>query len=200
MNEPIYLTFYPPAPAPTSAVAQGGKVTGIYLNTYMPSGIINKTFTLLNIIFLNLRLMKIGNIIGLGALAFGLWFVLRKSSVAKNATFSFEKLDVDIKKLKILMTLGISNPTNTPIGLNSVVGALMLNGKQIASIESFDQTTIAPTAKTNVRLTLRPSAIGVFQTIKDVWKTKLQGAKINAEFVGSANVDGITFPIKSTLA
>lgn len=144
--------------------------------------------------------MKIGNLIAIGALGFGLWYILRKKSVATNAQFSFEKLDVNIPKQKVIMTLGVMNPTNNTITFNSVVGALLLNGNQVATIESYDKTIIAPTAKTNIVLSLRPSVIGIFQTIKDVWKSKLQGAKINAEFVGSANVDGITFPVKTKLA
>lgn len=144
--------------------------------------------------------MKIGNIIAIGALGFGLWYILRKKSIATNAQFSFEKLDVNLQKQKIMMTLGVMNPTNGTITFNSVVGALLLNNNQVATVESYDKKIIAPTAKTNLTLSLRPTLVGVFQTIKDLWKSKLQGAKINAEFVGSANVDGITFPIKTKLA
>jgi len=144
--------------------------------------------------------MKIGNIIAIGALGIGLWFILRKKSVASSAQFSFEKLDVDLRKQKIMMTLGVMNPSNGTITFNSVVGTLLLNNNQVATIESYDKKIIAPTAKTNIVLSLRPTLVGVFQTIKDLWKSKLQGAKINAEFNGSANVDGITFPVKTKLA
>jgi len=67
----------------------------------------------------------------------------------------------------------------------------------ITAQQAFD---LCPYDKTNLTLSLRTSLVGVFKTIKDLWKSKLQGAKINAEFVGSANVDGITFPIKTKLA
>lgn len=144
--------------------------------------------------------MKIGNIIAIGALGFGIWYILRKSSVAKSAQFSFENIDVDLRKQKVLMTLGVLNPTNTPLTFNSVVGNLLLNGNQVATIDSFEQVTIAPTAKTNIKITLRPSVVGIFSTIKDIVKSKLQGRKVNAEFVGNANIDGITFPVKTKLA
>jgi LEA14-like dessication related protein len=144
--------------------------------------------------------MKMTNLFALGLLGFGIWMFIRKSSVAKNVLFSFEKLDADIRKQKILMTMGVYNPTTTPIEFNSVVGALLLNGKQIALVESFQQTTIEPTAKTNILITLRPSVVGIFQTIQDIVKAKLKGVKLSASFVGSANIDGITFPVETKLA
>jgi len=144
--------------------------------------------------------MKMTNLFALGLLGFGIWMFIRKSSVAKNVLFSFEKLDADIRKQKILMTMGVYNPTTTPIEFNSVVGALLLNGKQIALVESFQKTTISATAKTNILITLRPSVVGILQTIQDIVKAKLKGIKLSASFVGSANVDGITFPVETKLA
>ena len=144
--------------------------------------------------------MKMTNLFALGLLGFGIWMFIRKSSVAKNVLFSFEKLDADIRKQKILMTMGVYNPTSTPIEFNSVVGALLLNGKQIALVESFQKTTIAGIARTNILITLRPSVVGILQTIQDIVKAKLKGIKLSASFVGSANVDGITFPVETKLA
>jgi hypothetical protein len=138
---------------------------------------------------------KIGLLFG-AALIMGAYYIFSKRSFAKNANFSFEGLKFDWKKKKVEITLSCSNPTNNNITLNSVVGNLIVNNNTIASIESFSKTTIIANGKTNIKLDLIPSAIGILMSIKEFVTNKARTKqKINAKFIGSANMEGIIIPL-----
>jgi hypothetical protein len=138
---------------------------------------------------------KIGLLFG-AALIMGAYYIFSKRSFAKNANFSFEGLKFDWKKKKVEIVLSCSNPTNNNITLNSVVGNLIVNNNTIASIESFSKTTIIANGKTNIKLDLIPSAIGILMSIKEFVTNKARTKqKINAKFIGSANMEGIIIPL-----
>jgi hypothetical protein len=124
------------------------------------------------------------------------YYIFTKRSFAKNANFSFEGLKFDWKKKKVEITLSCSNPTNNNITLNSIVGNLILNNNTIASVESFTKNIILANAKTNIKLDLIPSAIGILMSIKEFVTNKAKTKqKINAKFLGSANMEGIIIPL-----
>lgn len=128
------------------------------------------------------------------------YLLLGKKKLASATQFSLEKLGIDLKGKKIKVTLGANNPTGSSATLNSIVGALYITGKQVASIESFNKVNILPNAKSLVTLDLKPSLAGIFQTIKQIVKSKGSSpSALQATFVGTANVDGISLPIKTTL-
>lgn len=138
---------------------------------------------------------KIGLFFG-AAILMGAYYIFSKRSFAKNANFSFEGLKFDWKKKKVEITLSCSNPTNNNITLNSVVGNLLLNNNTIASVESFTKTNIIANGKTNIKLDLIPSAIGILMSIKEFITNKAKTKqKINAKFLGSANMEGIIIPL-----
>jgi hypothetical protein len=138
---------------------------------------------------------KIGLFFG-AAIIMGAYYIFSKRSFAKNANFSFEGLKFDWKKKKIEITLSCSNPTNNSITLNSVVGNLLVNNNTIASVESFVKTTIIANGKTIIKLDLIPSAIGILMSIKEFVTNKARTKqKINAKFIGSANMEGIIIPL-----
>lgn len=137
---------------------------------------------------------------GAGALA--LIMLSRKKQIAKSAQYSFEKIGVDLKKRKVKVTLGILNPAQGSIRINSVVGLLKINGKDVATVENFSPVTVAGNAKTMLPLTLTPSLSGITDLIRSYIATRQQKGKVSAKvtFVGSSNVDGMTLPISTTLA
>jgi hypothetical protein len=138
---------------------------------------------------------KLGLFFG-AAILMGAYYIFSKRSFAKNANFSFEGLKFDWKKKKVEITLSCSNPTNNNITLNSVVGNLILNNNTIASVESFTKTNIIANGKTNIKLDLIPSAIGILMSIKEFVTNKAKTKqKINAKFIGSANMEGIIIPL-----
>lgn len=145
--------------------------------------------------------MKLNNLIGLGLGAAVIYFLLGKKNLAKSATFSFEKMGIDLRNKKIKLSLGANNPTNSSATLKSIIGNLYLAGKQVASVESFNTVQILPNAKTIVTIDVRPSLAGIWSTIKTILQNKgKSAAALKATFEGTANVDGISFPIKTALS
>ena len=138
-------------------------------------------------------------IIGFGILGIALFYLLGKKKFTKNALFSLEKIGFDLKAKKIIATLGVSNPTNTSANIKSIAGALYIKGKQVASVSSFQTATILPNAMSLIKLDLRPSLLGIYESAKAL--VQKEGTKnINATFIGSANVDGFNLPIKAKLS
>lgn len=144
--------------------------------------------------------MKQNNIILFAIGAGLLYFLVRKGQSALSTTFSLEKLGIDLKNKKIKITMGANNPTGASTSLNSLVGSLYIAGKQVASVESFNKIEILPNAKSLITLDLRPTLAGIFQTLKEIIKSKGKtAASLQATFEGTANVDGVSLPVKTIL-
>lgn len=96
----------------------------------------------------------------------------------------------------VSVELAVQNPTNQTATIKSITGALSINGNAIANLAAFGDQKIAANSESTIRLTARPSAVGVFQTVKELF-TAAPGT-ISANFTGSANVDGLVVPINET--
>jgi hypothetical protein len=128
----------------------------------------------------------------LGGLAF--WLYSRKR-LKETALFSFDGVRIANNKLQI--KLGLSNPTNASVTINSIVGVLNSKGNDIANVQSFEKVTILPNNKTIISLDVTPSLIGLFTTVKQI--VKKGGLKnLNLKFKGTANVNGLPLPIDIT--
>ena len=128
----------------------------------------------------------------LGGLAF--WLYSRKR-LKETALFSFDGVRIANNKLQI--KLGLSNPTNASVTLNSIVGVLISKGNDIANVQSFEKVTILPNNKTFISLDVTPSLIGLFTTVKQI--VRKGGLKnLNLRFKGTANVNGLPLPIDVT--
>ena len=128
----------------------------------------------------------------LGGLAF--WLYSRKR-LQETALFSFDGVRIANNKLQI--KLGLSNPTNASVTINSIVGVLISKGNDIANVQSFEKVTILPNNKTMISLDVTPSLIGLFTTVKQI--VRKGGLKnLNLRFKGTANVNGLPLPIDVT--
>ena len=128
----------------------------------------------------------------LGGLAF--WLYSRKR-LKETALFSFDGVRIANNKLQI--KLGLSNPTNASVTINSIVGVLNSKGNDIANVQSFEKVTILPNNKTFISLDVTPSLIGLFTTVKQI--VRKGGLKnLNLKFKGTANVNGLPLPIDVT--
>jgi LEA14-like dessication related protein len=136
---------------------------------------------------------------GAGALA--LIMLSRKKQIAKSAQYSFEKIGVNLARRKVIVTLGILNPAQGSIRINSVVGLLRINGRDVATVENFTPVTVAGNAKSMLPLTLTPSLSGITDLIRSYIQMRKDKKKSPAKvtFAGSSNVDGMTLPIQTTL-
>ena len=115
-----------------------------------------------------------------------------KRKLQQTIKFSFESFK--LSGTKIIIRLGMLNPSRSSATLNSVVGSLFVKGNEIATIENFTKTTITPLSKSFVDLTITPSALGVLSSLKSLFK-KGGFKNLSAQFTGNANIDGVTFPI-----
>lgn len=133
----------------------------------------------------------------------GIIFVMlqRKKQIAKTAQFSFDKLGLNLRQGGLNVVLGVLNPAQGSITINSVVGFLKVNGVDVASVENFKRTVVAGNAKTPLPLLLKPSGSGIFTTIKKIIDAKKAGdkTKFKVTFVGNSNIDGMTLPISTQL-
>ena len=138
----------------------------------------------------------------LGGAAY-LYFKSKKNFV-DSVQYNFEKLQLDWKKKKVVVTLGVSNPTDQSVTVNSILGSLNLGSATIASLSNFSPVNIMPRAKSLLSLDLKPTASGILTIVKNAVLAK--GKKgdalkkfLNASFVGSSNVQGVTIPLNIKL-
>lgn len=96
--------------------------------------------------------------------------------------------------VKIQMT--VQNPTNQRILIKSIVGELSVAGKFLANVSSFGDQVIAANSESTLNLTARPSAIGVFNTLRQLITQPIPGTQI--VFSGTANVDGVNVPVEQS--
>jgi LEA14-like dessication related protein len=137
----------------------------------------------------------------LGAAAVAAIVLSRKKQIVKTAQYSFEKLGVDLKKRAVIVTLGVLNPAQGSVRINSVVGFLRVNGRDVASVENFVPVTIRGNNKTMLPLTLKPVLSGITDLVRSYIQIRKEKGKASARvtFAGSSNVEGITVPIQTTL-
>jgi LEA14-like dessication related protein len=157
-----------------------------------------KIFFLFNIMFRTFVNMNIKALIGVGVGAAILLYLVGRKKLSGSATFSFEKFNVDfVKKKAIIITLGVNNPTSQSLNINSIVGNLILSGKVVASVETFNKINVMPNAKTLIDLTVKPSLVGMAQIAIALAKKTEKAADLKLKFVGNGNVDGIAIPINT---
>ena len=114
-------------------------------------------------------------------------FLLR--SVSPSGTFLQPTFTVDI---------AVQNPTNQRVVLKSLAGSVYVQDKYLGNVASFGDQFIEPNSESILKLTARPNAMGVFSSIK-VLLTQPVGS-VSVRFSGSANVDGTSIPIETSLA
>lgn len=92
--------------------------------------------------------------------------------------------------------MDVQNPTNQRIVIKSIVGNISVSGKFLASVSSFGDQVIAANSESTLNLTARPSALGVFNTLRQLITQPIPGTQI--VFSGTANVDGVNVPVEQS--
>lgn len=147
--------------------------------------------------------MKLSNIFILGGAGLLAYLYTRQSAktFAKSATVSFEKLDFNLKKFQVIVTLGISNPTALAATINSIVGSLYVNNTEVATVQNFTVQKIAGNSMSKINVILKPRGTGIFSTLKALVKSKLKGAKnMVAKFKGAVNINGLPVNVDQVLS
>jgi LEA14-like dessication related protein len=135
------------------------------------------------------------NYLGFGILTLAVLYILRKKSFVQNAKFSLENVIFDWKKREVNVRLGILNPTNAEITINSILGSLYLNNNEVAVVQTFNKLLINANAKTSLNLTMKPTLYGIFTSLKDLL-TKENSKSYKVKFVGTANANGVNLPLE----
>jgi len=134
-------------------------------------------------------------VLGLGVVG---WYLWSRGSAAKSIKGLLRKVKFggSVLKPKIYLTFGIQNASSGAATIKSLVGGLYSNNKLVADVSSFTITQIAPNSETLYQVTAEPVAFGVVSQIIDYVKGKEK--KVNFSFSGNLNVDGNSFPLKTS--
>jgi LEA14-like dessication related protein len=133
--------------------------------------------------------------LGFGILALAVFYVIRKKSLITNAKFSLQNVVLNWKKKEVYIRLGILNPTNAEITINSILGSLFFNNNEVAIVNSFSRILIGANANTTLNLTMKPTLYGIFESLKNLL-TKDLAKTYKVKFVGTANANGINMPLE----
>ena len=136
------------------------------------------------------------NFIWIAAAAAAIYFIIRKSSFAKNLIFTFNNIKPvgQWYKPELIITLSVQNPSNSTAKITAISGTLYLSDKAISNISSFTQQIIQPQSESLISFSARPGVLGVVNILKDLF-LGTKNKKYNFKFIGTANVDGILLPI-----
>lgn len=96
----------------------------------------------------------------------------------------------------IQVEMAVQNPTNQTIKIKSITGDLSVNDKYLANVSAFGDQTVLPNSESTIRLLARPSAVGIFESVREILTAPAGNAV--AKFQGSANVDGLVVPVNET--
>ena len=125
-------------------------------------------------------------------------YLLSKLRFGQKANFMLRSLRPGGTLLAptINVEMAVQNPTNQTITIKSITGSVSVNDKYLANVSAFGDQKVLPNSESILRLTARPSATGVFQSIRELLTQPV--GTIAASFQGTANVDGLVVPISES--
>jgi len=137
------------------------------------------------------------NFIYIAAGAVLIYFLLRKTSFAKNLIFSFNNIKLVGKLLQpeLIITLSVQNPTRQAATITAISGTLYLDDRAISNISNFNQQIIQPQMESLISFSAKPGVIGIANVLREIFFTKSENKKYTFKFIGTANVDGVLLPI-----
>ena len=133
-------------------------------------------------------------IVGAGAAI----YFLSRFSFSQKANFLLRSVRVggSLFKPEIFLDIAVQNPTNSRLTFKSITGSLFVNNNFLATVSAFGDQVVFPNSETILKLQARPSASGIFENVKDLLSSKL--GQVVVKFTGTANIDGITYPISES--
>ena len=124
-----------------------------------------------------------------------LWFKSKRlANVAQSITTQFKA--IRLNGFEIEITLGLFNPTNQKVKFSSLSGGLFVNRSKVATVKSMSPVLISGGTSTDLHVTLIPSGLGIFQTIKEIASGEGHGEIM---FKGVALIDGFQLFIDQKL-
>jgi len=125
-------------------------------------------------------------------------YLLSKLRFGQKANFMLRSLRPGGTLLAptINVEMAVQNPTNQTITIKSITGSVSVNDKYLANVSAFGDQKVLPNSESILRLTARPSAFGVFESVREILTQPI--GTIAASFQGTANVDGLVVPISES--
>lgn len=125
-------------------------------------------------------------------------YLLSKLRFGQKANFMLRSLRPGGTLLAptINVEMAVQNPTNQTITIKSITGSVSVNDKYLANVSAFGDQKVLPNSESILRLTARPSAVGVFQSVREILMQPIGTS--SASFQGTANIDGIVVPISES--
>ena len=98
-------------------------------------------------------------------------FLLSRFRFGQKAVFSLRSIRPGGRLLSPVLNIELAaqNPTNSAITIRSITGDVSLQGSSVASVSAFGDQRILANSETIIRLQARPSALGIFETIRDLF-------------------------------
>lgn len=137
------------------------------------------------------------NLLLLGAAGIAAWYFFTRAGALNN--LNFVPLGLGVVPGGVSVQLGVQNPTNTPITLNSFVGSLSISGSPVGSVSTFTPVTIAPNSQTPLSLYVGANYLGLASGVLNQLEGNEGSGNYNAVLSGTANVNGIALPINVQL-
>lgn len=126
-------------------------------------------------------------------------YLLGRARLAKNVKIVFRGVSFSggIVRPTFTLRFGILNPTDQVAEIRSIVGQVEANGKIIADVSNFVALRLDANSESIIPIKAEPSALGIAST---VWQylQSTNREKLQINFSGTANVDGVNIPIKTT--
>jgi hypothetical protein len=127
-------------------------------------------------------------------------FLFSRYRFGQKAVFSLRSIRPGGRFLSPVFNVELlaQNPTNTAITIRSITGNIDVKGSAVASISAFGDQKVSANSETIIKLQARPSAIGIFETVRDFFNKEKTPGPVSVTFTGNANVDGIVVPISDS--
>lgn len=126
-------------------------------------------------------------------------YLLGRARLAKNVKVIFRGLSFSggLVRPAINLRFGIQNPTDQTAEVRSIVGTVEANGRTIADVNTFVAVKLGPNTETIIPIKADPAALGIASTVWQYLQSS-QREKLSVKFSGTANVDGVNFPINTS--
>jgi LEA14-like dessication related protein len=134
-------------------------------------------------------LLTFGGLFGL------IWLISQKIGLQKlQATVN----NITFLNGKLVVIIRIANPSNVAVKINNILGEILINGTSVASVNNFDQQTIAANGFSDVKVYLTLNFLGTgqyFYSLMDSYMRK----NLNATFNGVIKANNISIPVTKTM-
>lgn len=121
------------------------------------------------------------------------WYFFTRANALNSLVFIPKGIGIQGGGLNLV--LGVQNPTGSGITLNSLVGALQVDGSPVANITDFTPQLIAPNSETDINLYVTANVFGLAGGLISQLDGNEGAGNFRASLIGTANVNNIPVPV-----